>query len=98
MGPGARGRLRRHHKIQSCLQSQGPAGFPAWRLLGSQLGALPEPQPLGCRGLCHLCPCTPVPCLTLQPRKCPFGRGGGMPHSPPLEGPPTGSLRQLHSK
>ena len=74
---GPRGRLRRHHNIQSGLQSQGPVSFPAWRLLGSQLGASPEPEPLGCGSLSHLRPCTSVPRLTLQLRTCPFGRGGG---------------------
>ena len=50
---------------------------PVWRLLGSQLGAGPEPEPLGYGGLSHLRPCRSMPCLAVWLRACPFGRGGG---------------------
>ena len=45
---------------------------PAWRLLGSQLGASPEPEPLGYGGLSHLRPCTSMPYLAVWLRACPF--------------------------
>ena len=62
-----------------------------WRLVGSQLGASPEPEPLGIGGSGHLRPCTSMPCLTLWLRTCPFGRGGG--GAPPSPSP--GGLRRL---
>ena len=61
-------------------------GCPVWRLLGSQLGASPEPEPLGYGGLSHLRPCTSIPCLALWLRTCPFSWGrGGCPALPLLK-------------
>ena len=64
---------------------------PVWclLLLGSQLGASPEPEPLGCGGLSHLRPCTSMPCLAVWLHACPFGReGGGCPALPLLKARP----------
>ena len=47
-----------------------------------QLGASPEPKPLGFGGLSHLCLYTPMLCLALWLRACPFGGWGGAPSSP----------------
>ena len=56
---------------------------PVWHLRGSQLGASPEPEPLGYGGLSHLHPCTSMPCLAVWLCACPFGRGGGGGAAPP---------------
>ena len=95
MGPGSCGRLRRHHNIQSGLQSQGPVSFSAWRLLGSQLGASPEPEPLGVWESPPSLHARAAPCPAAAYMRILAGGGGGVSRPPPLEGWPLGGLRWL---
>ena len=72
MGPGPPWSPEAPPKAYSLTHS-----CPVWRLLGSQPGASPEPEPVEYGGLGHFHPYTSMPCLALWLRACPFGGGGG---------------------